>query len=198
MFCTFFKNINYSLSVGSCEASHRLFDLPISKSAPAVCRLPVHLENEQQVFFEDGQEEQSLDDIRNTELTAFFSYNNSKKIEQGDAYNPQQMTSYINMCKEYTFSKRQKCWKPRQRNINSSVGRIFRINPMSGDLYYLRLLLNTDFSRGKISFQDLKTVDGVLYENYQQVCRALGLLNDDTEWHSALEQAALTGTVYLP
>ena len=69
---------------------------------------------------------------------------------------------------------------------------------MAGDLYYLCHLLNTDFSRGKIFFQDIKTVDGVLYENCQQVSRALGLLNDDTEWHSALKQVDLTGTVYLP
>ena len=55
------------------------------------------------------------------------------------------------------------------------------------------MLLNTDVSKGKVSFTDLRTVDGVEYDNFQAVCRALGMLHDDNEWHTALEEASLTG-----
>ena len=55
------------------------------------------------------------------------------------------------------------------------------------------MLLNTDVSKGKISFKDLKTVDGVEYDNFQAVCRAHGMLQDDNEWNAALEEASLVG-----
>ena len=42
--------------VGSGEAAHRLFGFLISKAEPSVMKLQTHLENEQQVMFEDGHE----------------------------------------------------------------------------------------------------------------------------------------------
>ncbi len=120
-------------SVGSCEASHRLFDFPIAYSAPPVQRLPVHLENEQTVYFADGQEEQVIENVHATELTAFFSFNQEQKIALGNAYNPMQMSSYLKMAKFHTYVKKDKIWKPRERNLNTVVGRIYRISPLSGN-----------------------------------------------------------------
>ena len=77
--CTQFQTTRV---VGSGEAAHRLFGFNISKADPSVLKLRVHLENEQQVMFEDGHEQHVLETSGATELTALFDFNtveNEKK-----------------------------------------------------------------------------------------------------------------------
>ena len=76
-----------------------------------------------------------------------------------------------------------------RKNKFDTIGRVHYVTPAVGDLYYMRMLLHC---RGKISFIDLKTIDGVVCETYQQVCNRLGLLEDDSEWIDALEKAKNT------
>jgi PIF1-like helicase len=47
---------------------------------------------------------------------------------------------------------------------------------------------------GSTSFEDLRTVNGQLYDTFQQACQALGMLEDDTEWQAALADAATMQT----
>ena len=49
-----------------------------------------------------------------------------------------------------------------------------------------------DHCRSRKSFQDLRTVDGKCLESYQEVCRVLGLLQDDKEWDVVLTEGAAT------
>ena len=53
------------------------------------------------------------------------------------------------------------------------------------------MLVDTTFnhSASKKSFEELRSVDGVLYETYKKTCQALGLLDDDELWHSTMEEA---------
>ena len=51
------------------------------------------------------------------------------------------------------------------------------------------MLLHNDHCHGKTSFSDMKIVDDQLCESYQDVCRKLGLLDDDAEWHNVLRDA---------
>ena len=66
------------------------------------------------------------------------------------------------------------------------------MNPLAGDVFYLRILLHNDHCRGKKRFADLRTVDGIERESYQEVCRLLGLLQDDREWNEVLTDGAGT------
>ncbi|OMO49584.1 DNA helicase PIF1, ATP-dependent [Corchorus capsularis] len=79
-----------------------------------------------------------------------------------------------------------KVWRPRQQG--RSVGRMISVHPTSGQLYYLRLLLNV--VRGATCFEDIRTVNGVLYPTFQRACEVLGLLGDDKEWNEAMLQAS--------
>ena len=54
------------------------------------------------------------------------------------------------------------------------------------------MLLHHDHCIGKTSFDDMKTHDGVQYESYQEVCRQLGLLQDDKEWDDVLTEGSMT------
>ncbi|KAI2500063.1 helicase [Fragilaria crotonensis] len=46
--------------------------------------------------------------------------------------------------------------------------------------------------KGATSFEALRTVDDVLCPTFQDACRTLGLLDDDTEWHRAMQEATQT------
>ena len=69
------------------------------------------------------------------------------------------------------------------------------INPRQVELFYLRLLLL--HVRGAQSYEDLRTVtfdstDGPIpieYETFRDAASALGLLENDQQWHQCLEEA---------
>ncbi|KAH7666932.1 DNA helicase protein [Dioscorea alata] len=50
--------------------------------------------------------------------------------------------------------------------------------------------------KGARSYEDLRTINNVVYTTYREACFALGILGDDSEWSNALIQAAhwATGT----
>ena len=102
--------------------------------------------------------------------------------------------TYIDMPKLYRYDKSKKQWIKRKARLeDTSIGRIHSVNPLAGEAFYLRILLHNDHCRGKISFEDMRTLEnGRVCETYQEVCRELGLLRDDQEWQQVLEEAAGT------
>ncbi|CAN1257711.1 ATP-dependent DNA helicase PIF1 [Linum perenne] len=54
------------------------------------------------------------------------------------------------------------------------------------DVFYLRMLLTK--IPGATSFEQLRTVNGVVYGNYQTACQVLGLLSNDDEWNSVMAE----------
>ena len=98
------------------------------------------------------------------------------------------------MPKNFTYNKSKKQWSKRKSTKDGSViGRVHTVNPVAGDVYYLRMLLHDDHCRGKTSFDDMKVIEsGRLCETYKSVCFELGLLSDDLEWNRVLEESAVT------
>lgn len=54
------------------------------------------------------------------------------------------------------------------------------------------MLLNV--VRGAQKFADIRTIDCVVYPTFQEVCNALGLLDNEKEWEEALEEATFWAT----
>ena len=169
-------------SIGSSEASWHILNFNIAKKHPAVYALRCHLEDEQQVLFDGDTNEEVIEKQRNTELTEFFAFNREF---------PETDTRYIDFPKSFTWNKSTKKWSLRKACFDT-IGRVHAINPLAGDVFYLRMLLHHDHCKGKNSFEDLKTVDGTCLETYQEVCRVLGLLQDDKEWEEVLSEGAVT------
>ena len=63
--------------VSAPEAMWRLLQSPMHERSHSVMRLPVHLPNQQLIFFEPGREEEALEAARSrrTKLEAWFSLN---------------------------------------------------------------------------------------------------------------------------
>jgi hypothetical protein len=71
---------------------------------------------------------------------------------------------------------------------------MYFVPPTAGERFYLRTLLTV--VKGAVSYEDLRTYNGTVYHNFEESCRAQGLLEDDGEWRICLEEAAemQTGT----
>lgn len=54
------------------------------------------------------------------------------------------------------------------------------------------MLLN--IVRGATSFEDVRTVNGVIYNTYKEACFHHGLLEGDDEWHQAIKDASVHQT----
>ena len=173
-------------SVGSSEAAWHLLSFPITSRSPAVQALRVHLPDEQQVLFEGNPTLDVIENQRETELTAFFRFNEAQMEEDGDV----ELPLYVDMPEGYIYEKKE--WKKR-KNKKTVIGRVHTVNPIAGDVYYLRMLLHDNHCRGKTSFLHVLTLDnGHVCETYKEVCRELGLLEDDVEWQRVLEECAVT------
>nr|GEV44083.1 DNA helicase [Tanacetum cinerariifolium] len=86
---------------------------------------------------------------------------------------------------------KSKYWRRRRRN-KSSIGRLTYVHPASGVLFYQRMLLC--HHTGCRSFPVIRTVNDIVYPTCRATCEALGLLEDDREWETTLQEAALTAT----
>ena len=172
-------------SIGASEACWRLFDMPMSQRLPNVVALPVHLQDHQVVYFQPGHERQAAEAARRTHLTAWLEYNRESAAEDPDCLR----LLYSDFPSHYTWQAGQKVWrKRRQRQATEAIGRVVSLSPRHGDVFYLRVLLH--HVPGATSFEELRTVDGVVCATHREACCLRGLLQDDREWEVTMEDAA--------
>jgi hypothetical protein len=98
--------------------------------------------------------------------------------------------TYIEFPTKWVWHKKYKEWRPRKGP--TKIGRAIYINPSCGELYYLRIFLNV--AKGATSYEDLRTISGVLYPTFKDACQAMGLLGDDSEWREAFREAVVWGS----
>ena len=72
------------------------------------------------------------------------------------------------------------------------LGRVYTISPRQGECFYLRLLLH--HVKGPQSFAHLKTVEGNLCSSFCEACFRLGLLEDDNQYHLAMQEASVSNS----
>ena len=89
--------------------------------------------------------------------------------------------TYVDFPQEFTWHADDKQWR-RRRGGNSlgTIGRVYFVSPRAAEQYFLRVLLH--HVPGARSWDDLKTVDGVLLPTFKEACVQRGLLQDDKEW----------------
>ena len=175
-------------SIGASEACWRLFGFEMSDRSPAVVALQVHLEHQQLIFFQPGEERQAVEgEPRRTQLTAWMAYNRESAAEDPECL----QVLYPDFPKKYRWDAGQKRWH-RRRNVQAAptIGRVVSLTPRHGDVFYLRVLLH--HVPGATAFAELRTVDGQVYATHQEACRRRGLLQDDEEWAETLAEAVRT------
>jgi hypothetical protein len=166
------------------------FDL--HKEQPNVVRLHVHLPGQQTVTIpEQGDRDvdraaavAALDAGSRTTLTEWFRFN--ADAPEGHVCHD---TLYHDFPTRFWWDARAKVWKERAlERGRPAVGRMYFVQPTAGERYYLRVLLC--HVPGAKGFDDLRTVNGVVHATFQAACQARGLLADDAEWRTCMEEAA--------
>jgi len=71
-----------------------------------------------------------------------------------------------------------------------ALGRVYIISPRQGECFYLCLLLH--HVKDPRSFAVLWTVDGDLCSSFCEACLKMGLLDDDNQYHFAMEEAIVS------
>ena len=66
--------------VGSTEAIWCIYELPMHFQSRVIIRLDIHLLHRQNIYFQEGQECQSIENVRQTKLLAFFSIESIKSL----------------------------------------------------------------------------------------------------------------------
>jgi len=174
-------------SIGASEACWRIFGFRTNEVHPNVQPLPIHLENGQRVSFEEGQEQNVVrEGPPESELTMWFHYNRTKDPSEENQL-------YPNFPRYCVWDKSHKVWTKRQRKQKlKTIGRVYNVHPLMGELFYLRMILHNNHSLGACSFSELKVLPGgVTAATYQEVCLHLGILQQDGEWRMALREASL-------
>ncbi|XP_019178998.1 PREDICTED: uncharacterized protein LOC109174197 [Ipomoea nil] len=166
--------------ISPCEAVWRLFGFDIQLRAPSVERLSFHLPNQQTVVFCDDDPVENIVNRPTISQSMFLEWFEANKTFP-DARN----LTYTEMPTKFVWKKDVRKWQPRQRRF--AIGRIFYVPPATGEIFYLRCLLNK--VRGPRSYADIRTVDGVQYGSFRDACYARGLVDDDKEYVDGIEEA---------
>ncbi|GJR23564.1 ATP-dependent DNA helicase PIF1 [Tanacetum coccineum] len=176
------KNYLNCRFLAPCESVWRLFSFDIHYSYPTVMQLSFHLPNQNEITLRDSEKLPALLEKEGINVTMFTDWFELNK------HDPTARThTYAKIPKHYVWHEKDKLWK--QRKQRKCIGRIVYSSPVSGERYYLRMLLNV--VRGVQGFEELMTVNNRLYATLKETCFAYGLLNDDKEWTHALSEASL-------
>lgn len=170
------------------EAAWRIFGFAIHHRNPSVQVLSVHLEGMQNITFRDGEflaEIVEDDDRGKTTLTEWFVNNVKESAPDFTGSVNGLQLRYVDYFSEYRWEKKK--WIRRKTRRTPAVGRLAYVHPSCGELFYLRLLLNHQI--GSRSFDDIRTVNGIVLPTYRSACEKLGLIGDDLEWSTTLQEA---------
>lgn len=172
------------------EAVWKILGFPLHQRHPVVQHLAVHLENGQRIYFSSTDNVQHiLNNSKNTTLLAFFNLCQVDDFAKTLLYHevPKYFTWDSN---NHTFSRRKR-GKLLENNIYSTdaIGRVYTVHPNNAECYFLRLLLHV--VKGPTSFQNLRAVNNIIHPTFQQACKILNLIDDDSHWSLTLTEASL-------
>ena len=164
----------------------------LSVRFPAVVRLAVHLPGEHRVFFRPENARAQADRPAVSTQLAAFDLNSHDDFAK--------TLLYSEIPAHYTLEKGSKAWKRRKEGTAVDgfpgvkradiISRVYTVSPRNKELFCLRLLLLN--VRGPTGYEDLRTVDGHVFQTFEEACMERGLLESDTHWEDCLEEAILT------
>ncbi|XP_044005873.1 uncharacterized protein LOC122850880 [Aphidius gifuensis] len=169
--------------VSAVEACDRILGRSLQKKSHSIIRLPIHLPNQQNVIINNDDADTLRAALqKNTMLLEYFALN--QRDENAKEY------LYADIPSHYVFKNLSgtKSWEIRKQQHNV-IGRMYAVSPHQMELFNLRLLLLT--VKGATSYENLRTINGKIYDTYHAACLSLGLIEDDTEWERAMTEGEI-------
>jgi ATP-dependent DNA helicase PIF1 len=118
--------------------------------------------------------------VEDSMLTAYFNANRHHEEAR--------RILYRDFPEHFTWHTDGKFWQKRKNSI-FQVGRVISAHPAEGECYFLRVLLNN--VAGATSYEDLRTVDGVLLPSFREAAERRGLIEEDNTLDECLNEATL-------
>ncbi|XP_071692482.1 uncharacterized protein [Rutidosis leptorrhynchoides] len=167
--------------VSSCEAVWCMLSFDIHNRNPTVIRLAFHLPDQHSVIFDEEDLVENVLDSESVNRSQFLEWMNMNRVNE-DA----RQLSYL----EFVWNKETKLWSP--KNVfTGTIGRIHHVSPQTGELLFLRILLNK--VKGPTSYEDIRNVNGQLCPTFKDACYEMGLLDDDQEYIDGIKEASSWG-----
>ncbi|XP_048591573.1 uncharacterized protein LOC106423477 [Brassica napus] len=173
--------------ISACESTWRILAFPTHYRATPVEKLTFHLEGDQPVVYKEGDTVESVMARVNVQKTMFLAW-----FDCCEKYPEARLLTYAEMPTRFIYDSKAKVWNRRKKGF--AIGRLQHVSPSSGQLYYLRVLLNK--IKGPRSYEEIKTVDGVVQASFEDACYKLGLLDDDKEYIEGLKECAFWASAY--
>uniref|UniRef100_A0A914I8I8 ATP-dependent DNA helicase n=1 Tax=Globodera rostochiensis TaxID=31243 RepID=A0A914I8I8_GLORO len=168
------------------EAYLRLHSYKIVGTSHQIYTLSVHDEGGHTIVVEEGQEQEGHWKVdANTRLTAFFKL-------CGDDPTAALLT-YDRVPYQYSWNYKAREWKKRGRPLSEDIEkarmfvRVYTVSPRKHELFAIRLLLL--HRPGPKSFEDLRTIDGVVFSTFAGAAQHLGLLESDLIFRRSMREA---------
>ncbi|CAE1313564.1 unnamed protein product [Acanthosepion pharaonis] len=172
--------------ISSTEGPWHIFSFPIHERFPAIVQLAVHLENDELRYFSAYVAARTKD----TTLTELFKL--CRQDEFARTTVPRRAFMLRVDKKEHMGSaeaRGQRRGLSRGQKRRHTRRRVFTVPPSRQECFYLRLLLHE--VSGPTSYNNLRTVNGVLCDTFREACLRLGLLEDDSQWDATMAEGAL-------
>ena len=165
--------------ISASEACWRLYNFQIVYRIPAVYRLSFHLPNQQPIVFDAEDDIQYVLTKPTVGTSQFLEWMNRNTHDlEARKY------TYVEFPRHYVWNVKIRKWTKRMGQ--NTVGRINFVPPKSGETFYLRILLNK--VKGPTSFEDIRTINGNVYDTFKDACYAMGLLDDDKEYIDSIRE----------
>ncbi|KAG2712304.1 hypothetical protein I3760_04G119000 [Carya illinoinensis] len=184
LLATFNCHINVEIC-STIKAVKYIYNFIVNEMYPAVYSLHLHLEDQYQVTFRASED---LINVLNSDrsaksmLTKFFALN---RIDEND-----RTLLYKEFLEFYVWNQQYKeRTRQNKKKKKAVIGRIVTANTFEGERYYLQILLN--HVKGSLSFENLRTVDGVVAPTFHEGATMHGLLQRDSSLEDCLHEASL-------
>ncbi|XP_022041125.1 uncharacterized protein LOC110943698 [Helianthus annuus] len=172
--------------ISACEAAWRIFMYDIHYRSPAIEVLHCHCEDGQSIVYNDHDNLCDIVTDPTVKMTMFTEWMNCNKVDEFA-----RTLRYVQFPGYYVWNAKNRKWN-RRKHPYGSIGRIHYVPPSLGDCCYLRILLN--HIKGPTCFEDIKTVDGQVFETFKDACFARGLLDDDKKYVNVVKEASTWST----
>lgn len=173
--------------VSANEAIWRIYEFSTHDRSHAVIRLPLHLERQTEIEFNEDMQEVLQDPERRmeTKLTAFFRLNTGEEVGEPEPPTP---LLYAEVGVQYVWDSARRRWKKRQQRESSIVARIQDYGNAFSEIFALRMLLIS--VRGPKSFEDIRTVNDVIHPKFHDAAQALNLIRNDNAFFATFDELA--------
>jgi len=184
------KEMKDGRTVCAIEACFGLFGFKTSKFSTSVKFLPIHLEKKENVTMSSKKPLGTILGERSTsELVGFIEFCRMNK-------DIAQFFTYFNVSQYAKWDAKFKVWIMRKKPKLDAISDVYNSLTLSGELYYLRLLLNVVCCPTSFNTYKETNINGnfVLHDTYEEACIVRGLVDSSENIKLSLQFTKMTNS----